>query len=874
MEFTDIFKSFFSGWKFDPKSAIVTLLLSPVIIALILKTRKFVIKWLDYTLEAIFFYGAKTIKHAVAEKFALKKYCRLCLNDDNKYLHVPSSLETKLEVDKVFVPLTLEHQGGDKVAYSHDDLTTIGNRIRIIGDPGSGKSSLVKKMYRESCFLGTYLPSKASLPIIVELKTLEIPKNIKDNKLGDWFYANLKSRLEKIDVFNMGDCFESYVQTKGILLLLDGLDEVSSQQYVRIELAIKNISKLLSLKSENNIIILTMRTQFHQQVKASYREHFGPAIFLKPFSPSDIYRFLTRWPFKYNINANIARIYKELTDRPSLREMCSNPLVLSMYISEDQAAGHIIAPESRTEFYKKVVDELLIKRRLKQTGPTHAHSKLKEQREKILGRLAFKHILDAAQPANSLLWSDAIQVVQEVMGCNESDATAIFRELSKETGLVTEERFEQTFRFIHLTFCEFLAAQECIQGHVDGWQKLVKAHSQFAASREYNIRSRLVEVIPFACGLMTRVLRSKAIDDVVRLDNPDIITRSFLETKEYNHHSWGGFISRQQQNLLNVSEGQLDEKWLRDLHLFNVVLRDCHLCSSHMPVEYIINMEVFFKKLLERQNDNLNALIAAYAEQDAAAAFRLAEVSNLDLASMFPEIIITNSAQEPFFALLIEQALSEPARLELWAAIISESALRHQIVAKWLYEMKPIESITENVDSIKNKPSLMFKVIKNNAYWQIMTIALNSSNYNIDNFPALNILNANKLSFKTNIKYLIYKFTPLILLSLALFIYYITKSFNISLLVSVILILPLIMMCACKLDADTKFIRDLLNLKEPLDPFSTIFDDPNVFDKSCLHFFKSIENISSRLVDAMMNSHQKTILNDLSKYRKVDSNAY
>jgi len=160
--------------------------------------------------------------------------------------------------------------------------------------------------------------------------------------------------------------------------------------------------------SERSVIMLTMRTQFHQQVKNAFRDSFGHALFLKPFTPTDIYEFLTRWPFRSKREYNIARIYGELTDRPTLREMCSNPLILAMYVAEDQAAGHVVAPGSRTEFYGKVTEELVVKRRLQQTGPAPAHTTLREQRERILGRLAYEHMLDVNQPTNLLEWKQPL----------------------------------------------------------------------------------------------------------------------------------------------------------------------------------------------------------------------------------------------------------------------------------------------------------------------------------------------------------------------------------------------------------------------------------------------------------------------------------
>jgi hypothetical protein len=106
------------------------------------------------------------------------------------------------------------------------------------------------------------------------------------------------------------------------------------------------LSLQLTALSEHNTIVLTMRTQFHQQIRDAYRDTFGHAMFLRPFTPSDIYDFLLRWPFGGSRLDTIARIYNQLTDRPTLRDMCRNPLVLAMYVAEDQLSGDVQTPDS------------------------------------------------------------------------------------------------------------------------------------------------------------------------------------------------------------------------------------------------------------------------------------------------------------------------------------------------------------------------------------------------------------------------------------------------------------------------------------------------------------------------------------------------
>jgi|SRR5215217_1243129 len=183
----------------------------------------------------------------------------------------------------------------------------------------------------------------------------------------------------------MDECFENYATGKGLLILLDSLNEVSSINYALIAKCINGLSNYLDELGTNNIIVLTMRTQYYQQIKDDYIDTFQHSAFLQSFTPSDIYQFLTKWYFEKDAEQNISRIYKYLTDRPTLREMCSNPLVLSMYVAEDQISTENVSPESRTQFYKKVTEELIIKRRLKQkTSIANSYTSLKEQRERIL----------------------------------------------------------------------------------------------------------------------------------------------------------------------------------------------------------------------------------------------------------------------------------------------------------------------------------------------------------------------------------------------------------------------------------------------------------------------------------------------------------
>jgi hypothetical protein len=731
----------YHGWTPDFRSLVVGILIMPVFAALLFIVAKYIRKWSRFLADGILSLVGRFIMHELASALTLKRYCKLQLAGTSKFLHVPSSGDVQVEVDRVYVTLLLEGAGTGQTSFSHADIYKAGNRIRVVGDPGSGKSSLVKRLFRDACSSAVERPRKGRLPILVELRNLEVDDGVEDKGLGDWFLRELRSRAELSKVYEMGECFDACAGTEGLLVLLDGLDEVSSSAYPRVSEAIRGLGDKLYHLGEKNVAILTMRSQFHQQIRDDYRDAFPRVLSLRPFSPSDIYEFLTRRPFDSGSQQSVSRIYKNLTDRPTLREMCSNPLVLSNYVAEDQSSVQAVPHETRTEFYKKVAEELIIKRRLKQTGRGKAPTKRREQRERILGRLALEHLLDPNQPANLLSWADALRVVGDVLSCDQQAAASRFREIAKDTGLVSEEREGETFRFIHLTLCEFLAAFEAVQGREAGWSELISAHGKFVGSGQAQARSRLAEVIPFACGLLPRVKRSGAVDDVSVLPDAHTLALSFLETKQYDHPSWPLFVDSEQSALLETPEERWDGAWLRRLHLFNVIVRDANECGSYMPTAGgTIDLPAFFRTLASKQKDSLGKVLSSYASQDAAAAFRLAEVCNLDLPVDFQELVISNCDQPPFFALVKEQALRDTHRINLWAELLCEAALESRLVAKWLADIEPSADLGGAISELKPEGRWFQRLsLKPSLYSQLFSIALGVPAPRTDSTKLLNL---------------------------------------------------------------------------------------------------------------------------------------
>src|SRR5205823_9570116 len=105
--------------------------------------------------------------------------------------------------------------------------------------------------------------TKTSSPLPYERRNSDIPDDIMPTTLGKWLLDRVRAQAAEADVYGIAECFDAYAGTSGLLLLLDGLDEISTEQYDRAQAAIMQLADLLSTKSERNAMVLTTRVQFH-----------------------------------------------------------------------------------------------------------------------------------------------------------------------------------------------------------------------------------------------------------------------------------------------------------------------------------------------------------------------------------------------------------------------------------------------------------------------------------------------------------------------------------------------------------------------------------------------------------------------------------
>lgn len=691
--------------NFDLGTAIIAILLSPLIFRLARKAASFVGKWAAKLLDATLWLISHYLETSISATVNMKRYCKIELErPENKYLLVPGREVVSLETDSIYVPLTLETGRGTQAA---DPMNVIRahNRVRIVGDPGSGKSSLAKNLLRTGCREAMEKKSGHRLPVIIEMRTLR--GRLKENKGSSgqsWLLEVIREKVCKVHGHSMGEFVDSYSKSNGLLILLDGLDEVGSADYASACSGILELSGALSNLGQRNCIVLTMRTQFHQQIRGDFDTLFPPTYHIKPFDVDDVYRFLTLWPdFHGDRDKETLRIFNNLHDRPTLADMCTNPLVLAMYVNNDQLEGKTLVPETRTAFYSQVVEELLIARRGRQLA-IKKRGVLREQRESLLGRLALGNLLDPASPANLIPWAEAVTVTKQICRCDTDDqAVSRLKEVCTETGLMTIEREGESLRFIHLTFEEFLAALEARNKSTSGWEEVINAYERFQMVADGQVRTRLTEVLPFLLGLLPRADRLAALTKVAEVATPDVMGRCFLETKAYDHPTWRNYLLSETAAIRTSKKSEWDEDWTRKLHLFSVVLQDEEEWKSAYGASPSGNLGTLLREMVERETQGLIEVIGRSSALDPTIIFRIADELEIDLLESHPELVRSNLGSSPFRATVAQRVESTPRLVGVWAEIVAGACLGNAYIASLLAYEEPGDALCARVEPLKRR---------------------------------------------------------------------------------------------------------------------------------------------------------------------------
>ena len=183
-----------------------------------------------------------------------------------------------------------------------------GRSLLILGEPGAGKTTTLLELTRDLLDLATKDLTQA-IPVVFNLSSWKGGKQT----IKDWLVEELNTKYQVSQ-----EIAKNWVNTGQLLLLLDGLDEVSIQLREACILAINQFSQ----EHGTTEIVVCCRIQDYQAIK--HRLSLQAAICLQPLNLQQIDQYLN------SAGVELAAVSRTLQEDNTLQELARSPLILSI----------------------------------------------------------------------------------------------------------------------------------------------------------------------------------------------------------------------------------------------------------------------------------------------------------------------------------------------------------------------------------------------------------------------------------------------------------------------------------------------------------------------------------------------------------------
>jgi HEAT repeat protein len=320
----------------------------------------------------------------------------------------------------------------------------------VLGDPGAGKTTMLKYL----CLLSAQakLGGFPDLPVFVTLN--RYAKATQENLL-DFIVADV---AERYGFLQMCPYLEQRLENGTVLLLLDGLDEVTVGNPEEAEAAYRRTTdgvNRLATRYPKCPIVITCR-------RAGWKGLLVPTFLtmsVLDFTWEDIQRFVSNWFGEGSDRAR--RLQGILSQQVRMQALAANPLLLSLIAIVFERDLEL--PERRAKLYERCVQVLLTEWDAHR-GIKRASQFTTDRKRDLLEDIALHYHCQGLRyfPKDDLL--EVIAAYLPTVNIPAGQACLVLDEISAQHGLLKEQAADW-YGFLHLTLQEYFAAVSLDKGN-------------------------------------------------------------------------------------------------------------------------------------------------------------------------------------------------------------------------------------------------------------------------------------------------------------------------------------------------------------------------------------------------------------------------
>jgi HEAT repeat protein/energy-coupling factor transporter ATP-binding protein EcfA2 len=357
-------------------------------------------------------------------------------------------------------------------------------KVVILGDPGSGKTTLLNYLAlissKEESFQFALPKSKERLPIFIRIRDYE--KH--ENNILEYLYSEFRDNFQITNIPH--GALEYWLSNGDVLLLIDGLDEVASDN--KRNRVVEKIHSFLEQFPSNTVCISSRPAGYRRNY---FRVEKFPHLILQPFNQNQIDEYVDKWyetrepdfRRRKDFQNSLKKIIREGS---RIRQLASNPLLLTIIALVYRHQAHL--PQKRYKLYEEAIKTLLTSWDMNKELEQYKSLKYIENDDmpRLMQKLAYWiHTQGGAgEEGGTLVDKDELIValgnfIKEMKRIElyqaKEEAVRFLDYVRIRSGLMNEQG-NNCYAFVHKTFQEYLTAQEILYRQEDEDFTIVLEH--------------------------------------------------------------------------------------------------------------------------------------------------------------------------------------------------------------------------------------------------------------------------------------------------------------------------------------------------------------------------------------------------------------